>query len=109
MGSGMRERRRAARARANLKASWRQGSAEGEGVIKNISAAGCFIEARPIPAVGAALRLRMEVMPLLSMMVQGVVIRAVGGNGFALQFKGMGVTERTTLRRLIRHVRLQTA
>ena len=107
MGSGLRERRRAARARADLKTSWQQGSTEGEGVIKNISAAGCFIEAQRRPAVGAAVWLRMEVMPLLSMMVQGVVIREVGGNGFALQFKGMGVTERTTLRRLIRHVRLQ--
>ena len=109
MGSGLRERRRAARARADLKASWHQGAAAGEGVIKNISAAGCFIEARPVPAVGAPVRLRMEVMPPLSITIQGVVIRAVGGNGFALRFKGLGVTERTELRRLIRHVRLPTA
>ena len=99
-----RRRPRAARAEAPFKVVWNWGPVEQEGVIRNISIGGCFIEAGGEVSIGDRIKFRLSVPGLLHMEMVGMVVRRRQGEGFALRFTKLSATEQALLERAVRHL-----
>ncbi len=56
-------RRRDDRHNCSIRASFQSNDREGEGILRNISETGLFIEADPTPAIGASVELRIDYEP----------------------------------------------
>ena len=74
-----RRRTRAVRAEAPLKVVWSWGPVEQEGILRNISAGGCFIEAGGEVSLGDRIQFRLSVPGLLHMQMAGMVVRRRSG------------------------------
>ena len=98
-------RRRAVRAEAPLRVAWSWGPVEQEGVLRNISAGGCFIEAGGEVSLGDRIQYRLSVPGLLHMQMAGMVVRRRSGEGFTLRFSKLSATEEALLERAVRHLR----
>ena len=99
-----RRRPRAARAVAPLKVVWSWGPVEQEGVLRNVSVGGCFIEAGGEVSLGDRIQFRLSVPGLLNMQMAGMVVRRRQGEGFALRFAKLSATEQSLLGRAVRHL-----
>lgn len=99
------QRLRAVRAEAPLKVMWSWGPVEQEGVLRNISVGGCFIEAEGQLSLGDRIQFRLSVPGLLHMQMAGMVVRRSSGEGFALRFNKLSATEQALLERAVRHLR----
>ena len=100
-----RRRPRAVRAEAPLKVVWSWGPVEQEGILRNISVGGCFIEAGGEVSLGDRIHFRLSVPGLLHMQVAGLVVRRRSGEGFALRFSKVSTTEQALLERAVSHLR----
>ena len=107
--TGRRRRPRAARAEAPLKVLWHWGPVEQQGVVRNISVGGCFIEAEGEVSLGDKIQFRLSVPGLLYMQMAGMVVRRQRGEGFALRFNKLSATEQSLLERAVRHLQLHAA
>ena len=99
-----RRRPRAARAEAPLEVVWSWGPVEQEGVLRNVSVGGCFIEAGGEVSLGDRIQFRLSVPGLLHMQMAGMVVRRRQGEGFALRFAKLSATEQALLERAVRHL-----
>ncbi len=97
-------RQRAERVPVNLATCYEWGLHKEDGVIKDISANGCFIASEVDVAIGDAITIPVHAPGLLHMRVLGVVVRKVAGGGFAVRFVRLSVTDRTLLSRFVEHV-----
>ena len=97
-------RPRAARAEAPLDVVWSWGPVEQEGVLRNISVGGCFIEAGSEVSLGDRIQFRLSVPGFLHMQMAGMVVRKRQGEGFALRFSKLSDTEQSLLERAVRHL-----
>jgi len=100
-----RRRPRAARAEAPIKVVWSWGPVEQEGVLRNISVGGCFIEAGGEVSPGDRIQFQLSVPGLLHMRMAGMVVRRRQGEGFALRFAKLSATEQSLLERAVKHLR----
>ena len=104
-----RKRPRAVRAEAPLGVVWSWGPVEQEGVLRNISVGGCFIEAGGEVSLGDRIQFRLSVPGLLHMQMAGMVVRRQRAEGFALRFNKLSATEQSLLERAVRHLRRHAA
>ena len=104
-----RRRARATRVYAPLKVVWSWGPVEQQGVLRNVSVGGCFIEAGGEVSLGDRIQFRLSVPGLLHMQVAGMVVRRRQGEGFALRFNKLGATEQSLLERAVRHLQARGA
>ena len=102
--NGRPRRPRPARTEVVLKARWSWGPVEQDGVIRNISIGGCFIETESEVSVGDKIHFWLCVPKLLNMQMAGMVVRGRRGDGFALRFNKLSVTEQSLLERAVRHL-----
>jgi len=98
------QRRRAERAPVNLETCYEWGPHKQDGVIKDISATGCFITSPADVAIGDSITVPVHAPGLLHMRAPGVVVRKVVTGGFAVRFVRLSVTDRTLLGRFVEHV-----
>ncbi len=97
-------RQRAERAPVNLATCYEWGPHKQDGVIKDISATGCFITSPADVAIGDSITVPVHAPGLLHMRAPGVVVRKVVTGGFAVRFVRLSVTDRTLLDRFVAHV-----
>jgi hypothetical protein len=99
-----RRRPRTARVATPLKVVWSWGPVEQEGVLRNISVGGCFIETVDEVCLGDRIQFHLSVPGLLHMQMGGMVIRRRQREGFALRFTKLSATEQALLGRAVRHL-----
>lgn len=98
------ERPRELRVPTDLKVNWTWGGAEHGGVLKNISACGCFILAENEVRVGDQMQLELTIPGMLTIPIMGLVARVRGGEGFALRFRGLSGTAAVLLKLSLWHL-----
>lgn len=107
--TGKPRRPRAVRVEAALKVRWSWGPVEQDGIIRNISIGGCFIETESEVSMGDKIQFRLSVPKLLHMQIGGMVVRGRRGDGFALRFNKLSATEKALLERAVKHLQQQIA
>ncbi len=95
------ERREHLRERVGLKVLFQvEGGKPQEGICKNLSHGGMFLECSPVPAFNAKLELHLDVEQEVGLALTGV-IRWTVATGAGIQFDLMGVRETRVISELI--------
>ena len=97
-------RDRPVRVPTGLRARWVAGGVEGEGVLANVSATGCYVSGAHDLAVGVAVVVELTVPGRLTVALKGLVTRVKEGEGFGLRFRGLSATEQHLLEHAVWHL-----
>ena len=82
----MDERRRHQRVERYFECAWRSEWGEEHSRASNLSEGGCYVESRRAVSQGTHLSAITIMLPTGEITVQGVVVHAIRGVGFAVQF-----------------------
>lgn len=93
----MDERRRHQRVEQYFECAWHSEWGEERSRASNLSDGGCYIESRRAVSQGTHLPAITIMLPKGEITVQGVVVHAIRGVGFAVQFTEVGADERARL------------
>ncbi len=107
--SGIKEMRRAQRARCCLPAELQIDGSDTPviGTVVNVSTGGCFVESGAF--VGMGTQVRLTVWEGQNVTVQGKVARSRPGAGFAIEFADMTKESREQIRQLVQTVQARAA
>ena len=107
LGKPRRERRQ--RLVRYFDCTWVSAWGEEKARVSNLSPTGCYIESRfSVPPEGEVVRELMIAMPSGRINLQGTVIDAIRGVGFAVRFIGLDKTSQESLSALIEIARRST-
>ena len=102
LGSAKPDRRRGERIARYLDCTWLGAWGEERARVSSLSITGCYIESRfSVPAEGAVVRELTLTMPTGTLNLQGTVIDATRGIGFAVRFTELDENTRDRLRALV--------
>ena len=92
------DRRQQRRVERYFDCTWLSGWSEERSRVSNLSTAGCYIECRSAaPSGGTPLSAITIVLPTGEITVQGTVVHAIRGVGFAVQFTDVDADAHATL------------
>ena len=107
LGKPRRERRQ--RLVRYFDCTWVSAWGEERARVSNLSPTGCYIESRfSVPPEGEVVRELMIALPSGRIHLQGTVIEAIRGVGFAVRFMGLDKKSRDSLSALIEIARRST-